>query len=73
MSEQHSEPRRECAALAAVAAVLIVLAAAGTYLTLPVVVLAEATDSAHLVERDQWPLPVYESTADVLIMPGREY
>ena len=73
MSEQRSEPRRECAAFAAVVAVLIVLAAAGTYLTLPAVVRAEAADAAHLIERDEWPVPTYEPATDNLLIPGREY
>ena len=73
MSERRSQPRGERAALAAVAAILIVLAAAGTYLTLPAVVRAEVTDAAQLVERDEWSVPTYESVTDHLIMPGRDY
>ena len=73
MSSQVNRSRSERAAIAAVAAILLLLATAASYLTLPSAAWADATDLPGLVDRSAPAIPIYEPAINPSIMPGREY
>ena len=73
MSEHYTLSRRERLTLAVAAALLLVLAATASYLTVQSVAWAGATDPSSLADRSAPAAPVYESAVDLYVMPGREY
>ena len=73
MSQQCTQSRRERLTLAVAAALLLLLAATASYLTIPSVAWAGATDPSGLADRSAPSTPVYESAVDLYVMPGREY
>ena len=73
MLDQEIRPRGERAAVAGVAAILLLLVTAATYLTLPSAVQADTMDLSGLIDRGAPAVPLYEPAADLYVMPGREY
>ena len=71
--EPTIRPRGERAAVAAVAAILLLLVTAASYLTLPSAAWANTADLPTLVDRAVPAVPVYEPAADLYVMPGREH